>query len=89
MAPRRTLEAHFELFWALVAEWLPEGLWRLKMNSWHRFWWLLGTGHRNVQNEPLGAHSGQIEAQAVKELKISFLEPILAISRPRPPKRSK
>ena len=29
MAPRWPLEAHFELFWALVVKWLPDGLWRL------------------------------------------------------------
>ncbi len=29
MALRWPLEAHFELFWALVPEWLPDGLWRL------------------------------------------------------------
>ena len=29
MVPRRPLESHFELFWVLVAEKLPESLWRL------------------------------------------------------------
>ena len=29
MALRWPLEAHFELFWALVAKWLSDGLWRL------------------------------------------------------------
>jgi hypothetical protein len=29
MALRWPREAHFELFWALVPEWLSDGLWRL------------------------------------------------------------
>jgi len=29
MASKWPLEAHLELFWALVAKWLPGGIWRL------------------------------------------------------------
>ena len=36
MAPRWPLEAHFELFWALVAELLPDGLWRLILSERRR-----------------------------------------------------
>ena len=33
MALRWSLEARFELFWALVAKWLSDGLWRFILNS--------------------------------------------------------
>jgi len=42
MAPRLPLEAHFELFWALVAEWLPDGLWRFIL-SFSGLWWQNGS----------------------------------------------
>ena len=29
MVPRQSMGAHFGLFWALVAKWLPERLWEL------------------------------------------------------------
>ncbi len=34
MPLRWSLEAHFELFWALVAKWLSDGLWRLILLFW-------------------------------------------------------
>ena len=37
-----SLEAHFELFWALVAKWLPDGLWRLIL-SCSGLWWPSGS----------------------------------------------
>ncbi len=33
MALRGPLEGHFELFWALVAKWLSDGLWRVILSS--------------------------------------------------------
>ena len=33
-----SLEVHFELFWALVAKWLPDGFWRLIL-SCSGLWW--------------------------------------------------
>ena len=42
VAPRWSLEAHFELFWALVAKWLPDGLWRLIL-SCSELWWPSGS----------------------------------------------
>ncbi len=42
MALRWSLEAHFELFWALVAKWLSGGLWRLILSS-SELWWPNGS----------------------------------------------
>jgi len=41
MTPRWSLEAHFELFQALVAKGFPDGLWRLIL-SCSRLWWQKG-----------------------------------------------
>ncbi len=42
MALRSPLEAHFKLFWALVAKLLSDGLWRLILSySW--LWWPNGS----------------------------------------------
>ena len=38
MALRWPLEAHFELFWALVPEWFPDDLWRFIL-SCYGLWW--------------------------------------------------
>ena len=40
--PRWSLETHFELFWSLVAKWLPDGLWRLIL-SCSGLWWPSGS----------------------------------------------
>ena len=42
MALRWPLEVHFELFWALVAKWLSDGLWRLILSS-SGLWWPTGS----------------------------------------------
>ena len=68
MAPRWPLEAHFELFWALVAEWLRDGLWGRTLScSWvwwqndsqmvagGSFWGVLGSGNRMAPRWPLEA----------------------------------
>ena len=67
-------EAHFELFWALVAKWLP---------SWGSFWPYLAPGNERAQNEPPETHFGYIWCQAAKMLKIRLLRLILATSRTR------
>ena len=38
MALRWPLEGHFELFWALVAKWLSDGLWRVILSSSGPWW---------------------------------------------------
>ena len=38
MALRWPLETHFELFWALVAKWLSDSLWRHSL-SYSGVWW--------------------------------------------------
>ena len=35
-------EAHFELFWALVVKWLPDGHWRLILSGFE-LWWPSGS----------------------------------------------
>ena len=42
MALRWPLEGHFELFWALVAKWLSDGLWRVILSS-SGLWWPNGS----------------------------------------------
>ncbi len=42
MALKWPLEGHFELFWALVAEWLSDGLWRVIL-SYSGLWWPNGS----------------------------------------------
>ena len=38
MAYHMSLFIHFEMFWALVAEWLPDGLWKVILNSFGLWW---------------------------------------------------
>ena len=70
MALRWPLEAHFELFWALVVKWLSDGSWRLilsssglwwpnasQMVSGDSFWALLSSGD---QSSALTANSDKI-----------------------------
>ena len=42
MALRWPLEGHFELFWALVAKWLADGLGRVILSS-SGLWWPNGS----------------------------------------------
>ncbi len=69
MASRWALETHLELFWALVAKWLPGSLWRLIWSS-SGLWWqnafqvasgdsfgaLLGSGGKMASRWLLEAH---------------------------------
>ena len=48
MALRWPLEAHFEVFWVLFAECLPDGLWRLIWSS-SAIWWQNGCGAQNYR----------------------------------------
>ena len=69
MAPRYHQNVYFELFWALVAKCLPDGLWRLilecsgpwwqnssQMTSGDSFWGALGAGGRMAPRWPLEVH---------------------------------
>ena len=42
MAPRWPLQAYFEVFWALIADWLPDGLWKGILSS-SGLWWQDGS----------------------------------------------
>ena len=69
MALRWPLEGHLELFWALVAKWLSDGLWRVILSS-SGLWWpngsqmasggsflsLLGSGGQMALRWPLECH---------------------------------
>ncbi len=69
MALRWPLEGHFELFGALVAKWLSDGLWRVILSS-SGLWWpngsqmasggsfgaLLGSGGQMALRCPIEGH---------------------------------
>ena len=93
MAPRLLLEAHFELVWAQVAEWFPDGLWRFilsssglwwpnspQMASGGSFWALLGSDGQMALRLPLEAHFELFWALVAKWLSDGLWRVILSSS---------
>ena len=96
MALRRSLEAHFEHFWAQLAKFLSECLWRLILSisgpSWPNgfqkasggsFSAFLGPAGRVALRKPLEAHFEHFWAQLAKWLSEGLWRLILSISGPR------
>ena len=96
MALRRALEAHFEHFWAQLAKFLSECLWRLILSisgpSWPNgfqkasggsFSAFLGPAGRVALRKPLEAHFEHFWAQLAKWLSEGLWRLILSISGPR------